>query len=123
MSSVADKNDQDFGQWQNGIQQKYRDFLVSIDSLRDKPTRLSYFDISGNKDRELNDQITDKDEISILLQQIKYLEMDIEKVIQLMSIQKIQENPRAQKLLKKLEQVGQSVRSMKDRALTIQNQY
>lgn len=125
MSSKYQANDKEFNEWQNNIKRRYNDFRVSVDQLKDTPTRISFVDIFDKNINinDLDDQIEDKDSINILIQEIQYLEKDIKNVKLLLTIPKFKTNPRVSKMIQKLESVEKSIKSMKDRALSIRNQF
>lgn len=125
MSSKYQANDSEFNEWQNKIKRRYNDFRISVDQLKDSPTRISYIDIFDKNINinDLEDQIENKDAIDIILQDIKYLEKDLKSVTLMLSIPKFKENPRVLKMIQKLENVKKAISSMKDRALSIRNQY
>lgn len=123
MSSIYKANDTEFNEWQRKIKKRYNDFRISVDQLNDAPTRLSYVDIFDKDINDIEGQIENKDIINILIQEIKYLEEELKNVTSLLSIPKFQNNPRVTKMIEKLQKVKRSIHSMKNRALSIRNQY
>lgn len=123
MSSKYQRNDKEFNEWQDNIKRRYNDFKISVDQLKESPARMSYIDIFDKNINDIEDQIENKDAVEIIIQEIKYLEDDLKNITILLSIPKFKNNSRISKMIKKLKKVEDLISSMKDRALSIRNQY
>ena len=116
-------SDNQFKSWQNDIKEKCNEFRRSVDRLHQKPTQIPYFDVFEPEAYVLEDEIDCKHEVIIFIQEVEYLESEINTIISLISASQFRNHPRVKIIRNKINEIKESIRKMKDRAYSIKSQY